>query len=122
MKTHDVINGCIAAAAICAALPPAAAAHDTAARIVRVDAPAKVWTNSAGRVVADFGRDMFGAPEVVSGADGAEIWVGERLSGDAIDRTPPGSVRAAKLPLAADKRNTGPDAVPLPEEFGVVIP
>ena len=65
---------------------------------------------------------MFGAPEVVSGADGAEIWVGERLSGDAIDRTPPGSVRAAKLPLAADKRNTGPDAVPLPEEFGVVIP
>ena len=122
VKTHDVINGCIAAAAICAAWTPAAAAHDTAARIVRVDAPAKVWTNSAGRVVADFGRDMFGAPEVVSGADGAEIWVGERLSGDAIDRTPPGSVRAAKLPLAADKRNTGPDAVPLPEEFGVVIP
>ena len=48
MKTHDVINGCIAAAAICAALPPAAAAHDTAARIVRVRVIYADGTQGAG--------------------------------------------------------------------------
>lgn len=100
----------------------AAAAVEGVARTVRVDPPVKVWTNAAGRVVADFGNDMFGSVEVVPGIDGAEVWVGEKLSGDGIDRNPPGSVRAAKLPLVADKRNTGPKAVPIPAEFGVVMP
>ena len=91
------------------------------ARVVRVETPVKVWTNQAGRVVADFGTDRFGNLEVTG--DG-EVWIGEKLAaeGDAIDRAPPGSVRAYKLPLVADARNTGPKAVPIPDEFGVVAP
>ena len=119
-KTH--CTKAIALLAATATAWTAAAAVEGVARTVRVDSPVKVWTNAAGRVVADFGNDMFGSLEIVRGADGAEVWVGEKLAGDVIDRNPPGSVRAAKLPLAADKRNTGPKAVPIPPAFGIVMP
>ncbi len=89
-------------------------------RVVLLEAPVKVWTNQTGRIVADFGTDRFGNLEVTG--DG-EVWIGEKLTADGvIDRAPPGSVRAYKLPLAADKRNTGSKAVPIPAEFGIVAP
>ena len=93
----------------------------SAAVMPRLEEPVACWTNKAGRVVWDFGRDAFGNIEATG--DG-EIWLGEKLTedGDAIDRNPPGSVRAAQWPLEPDKRNTGKHAVKLPPELGVVIP
>ena len=87
----------------------------------RFEEPIGCWTNKAGRVVWDFGRDAFGNVQVASNG---EIWLGEKLTddGDAVDRTPPGSVRAAQWPLKPDKRNTGKHAVKLPPELGVVMP
>ena len=95
----------------------------------RIQEPDSCWTNKAGRVVWDFGRDAFGNIQLsgVSGQEsgvGGEIWLGEKLTedGEAIDRNPPGSVRAAQWPLKPDKRNTGKHAVKLPPELGVVMP
>ena len=87
----------------------------------RIQEPDSCWTNKAGRVVWDFGRDAFGNVQVASNG---EIWLGEKLTddGDAVDRTPPGSVRAAQWPIKPDKRNTGKHAVKLPPELGVVMP
>ena len=104
------------------ALPPAEVA-------THLEEPVGCWTNNARRVVWDFGRDAFGNVQL-SGASGqepgvgGEIWLGEKLTedGDAIDRNPPGSVRAAQWPLKPDKRNTGKHAVKLPPELGVVMP
>ena len=94
-----------------------------------IQEPDSCWTNKAGRVVWDFGRDAFGNIQLsgVSGQEsgvGGEIWLGEKLTedGEAIDRNPPGSVRAAQWPLKPDKRNTGNNAVKLPPELGVVMP
>ena len=96
------------------ALPPAKVA-------THLEEPVSCWTNNAGRVVWDFGRDAFGNVQVASNG---EIWLGEKLTedGEAIDRTPPGSVRAAQWPLKPDKRNTGKHAVKLPPELGVITP
>ena len=84
----------------------------------------------------DFGRVAFGNLEILAACDvaGVEVHFGEALSEGRIDRQPPGSVRYAStrvslrpgIPLRvappADERNTGPSAVPLPEEWGVILP
>ena len=99
-----------------------------AAVMQRLEEPMRCWTNAAGRVVWDFGRDAFGNARVTGNGErvtgNGEIWLGEKLTddGDAIDRNPPGSVRASKWPLKPDKRNTGKNAVKMPPELGVVMP
>lgn len=104
----------------------------------RVD-PARLWTNAAGRVVVDFGRASFGwlelapPPEMEKGGDFV-LHVGEKRSGDGVDRNPGGTIRYAKargaltnpgvyrVPFTADRRNTSGAAVRLPDEIGVVMP
>ena len=53
----------------------------------RIQEPDSCWTNKAGRVVWDFGRDAFGNIQLsgVSGQEsgvGGEIWLGEKLTED----------------------------------------
>ena len=91
--------------------------------------------------VVDFGRDAFGWLELTlrAPADGvATVHVGERIDNGRVWRLPAGSnssVRYAKIDVpvskgihvypvyfAPDRRNTGPFAVKLPQEVGVVMP
>lgn len=89
-------------------------------------------------VVLDFGRVAFGnlkitAPPGTSGK--IRVHFGEASKAGRVDRTPPGSVRYAAadaslrgggLVIVApppDPRNTKqPEAVPIPREFGVILP
>ncbi|MBN1553246.1 MAG: alpha-L-rhamnosidase [Phycisphaerae bacterium] len=87
----------------------------------------------------DFGNAMFGTVVLTLRAEtdaAAAVGLGEKLAGEnRIDREPPGCIRYARadVPVTAgtkdyrvalpeDQRNTTPPAVPLPEEFGVVLP
>ena len=92
-----------------------------------------------GAWAVDFGRQAFGwlELEIDSAVERTTVTVrlGEAWRGGALDRTPPGSVRYAEAALEvrqgrriyrvetpADARNTGPAAIPLPAELGVVMP
>ncbi|MBP5511087.1 MAG: alpha-L-rhamnosidase [Kiritimatiellae bacterium] len=107
-------------------------------------APVRVFTNTLGNAVVDFGKDAWGWIELLPpmsmtiGGD-FSLHVGERIGdGGVVDRKPGGTVRYVKVngalttpgiyrvPFPADKRNTnngkdGP-AIRLPNEFGVVMP
>ena len=91
--------------------------------------------------VIDFGRDAFGWLELTLRAadDGvATVQLGERIDNGKVWRLPEGSnssVRYARIDVpvskgihvypvyfAPDRRNTGPSAVKLPAEVGVVMP
>jgi len=101
--------------------------------------PVLVVTNSQGRVFVDFGKAAFGWVELLPPRDMMRggpftVHLGEKASGHSVDAQPGGSIRYAKVngaltkpgiyrvPLNADKRNTGGDAVRLPQDFGVVMP
>jgi alpha-L-rhamnosidase len=91
---------------------------------------------ASGVVLVDFGRVAFGNLELASSEDavGVTVRFGEAFTGGRINREPPGSVRHAVATVslragapqvvapAADERNTGPAAVQLPPEWGVVLP
>jgi len=87
----------------------------------------------------DFGKDAFGTLVITlksSQKDTLTIHLGEKITcSTAIDRNPGGTIRYQKLQLAdlpvqkeftvklpADKRNTSPGAVALPDSFGVITP
>lgn len=101
--------------------------------------PAELRRAGAGVWTIDFGRQAFGWLEldIESSAEGAAVAVrlGEAWKGGALDRNPPGAVRYAETVLEAragghryrvatpaDARNTGPAAIGLPAELGVVLP
>jgi len=103
-------------------------------------APARLICKGDGHYFVDFGKAAFGTVELTltSPTDGheVEIHLGEiPKDGDAIDREPGGSRRYRMIPLALkngthryrvtmppDKRNTGPQAVLMPESVGEVMP
>lgn len=95
--------------------------------------------NSGTSWFIDFERAAFGwlELELESQEDGIEVRVelGESRHGDVIDRKPPGSVRYTecfvqlkkgrhryRVNTPADARNTGPRAIPIPTELGVILP
>jgi hypothetical protein len=102
-------------------------------------APVKVEKTGAGSYFIDFGKDAFGTLLLrvkVSAMAALTIHLGEKLSDiNRIDRNPGGTIRYQKmelevgpdkteylLELPADKRNTNPPAVQLPDSFGVITP
>lgn len=105
-----------------------------------VEVPAGRLVEKGGGVWAiDFGRQAFGwlELEMESAVEGAvvEVHLGEAWREGALDRKPPGSVRYAqsrvtlragrhryRVETAVDARNTGPQAIHLPPELGVVLP
>lgn len=100
--------------------------------------PESVRPDNDDVLVVDFGRSAFGWLELeIDAARPADLTVrlGEKLSEGRIDRKPGGHIRYAqsklhvtpgkrtyRVMLPADERNTGPDAIAIPEEFGVVLP
>ncbi|HVY25672.1 MAG TPA: alpha-L-rhamnosidase C-terminal domain-containing protein [Polyangiaceae bacterium] len=100
--------------------------------------PAKLTTLAPDHAFVDFGRDAFGWLELeLDSKSAASITVrlGEVATGNAVNLTPGGSIRAASVQLQLqaglhkyrvqtpkDTRNTSGDAVRLPAELGVVMP
>lgn len=101
--------------------------------------PAHVMSNALGHVFVDFGRAAFGwvellPPRTMEHGGPFLLHLGEKATGCTVDPQPGGSIRYAKVrgalttpntyrvPLSADARNTGGEAVLLPKEFGVVMP
>ena len=87
----------------------------------------------------DFGKDSFGTLSINSKSvikDTLIVHLGEKLNdNNLIDRKPGGSIRYQQLKLTnipqnseyivklkADKRNTNPPAITLPDSFGVIMP
>ena len=87
----------------------------------------------------DFGKAAFGTVELTFSKKSfgeANVHLGEKLSGEnRIDRTPPGTIRFLNIPVSVtsqkhsyrisitpDKRNTGPQAILMPESIGEVLP
>ena len=87
----------------------------------------------------DFGLDAFGQPILkINAADQANILIrlGEKLDQSGhIDTLPPGTVRyrqitlavskglhSYQIPIKSDKRNTGPNAMIMPDYIGEVLP
>ena len=116
--------------------------YDLKPTIAEVQYPEKVFTNDAGNVVVDFGKDAFGWFELSAPAAGLEYFIniGEILweeSGN-VDRNPGANVRARgvkwhteksgfqRVPVAPDLRNefdAGEGrAVKMPKKYGVVTP
>ena len=109
--------------------------------VAEVQYPERVFTNAAGRLCVDFGKDAFGWLEIHAPAAGLEYFLamGEHLWEDGtLNRTPPPCVRCIgvkwhteragfqRLPVPPDMRNLFPDKVgvpiSLPEKFGLVMP
>ncbi|MDD3978471.1 MAG: family 78 glycoside hydrolase catalytic domain, partial [Methanomicrobium sp.] len=86
----------------------------------------------------DFGKDAFGTLELDYRAKKPEVLtirLGEKVLNDTIDRNPGGTIRYQEvtlnvipgkenytLTLPPDKRNTGGDAILLPDSFGIIMP
>lgn len=120
---------------------PAARLGELKRTVAEVQYPECVFTNAAGRLCADFGKDAFGWLEIDAPSAGLDYFlaIGERLKSDGtLDRTPPQCVRCVGVkwhtekagfqrpPVPPDMRNLFPDkvgtSIALPEEFGVVTP
>jgi alpha-L-rhamnosidase len=116
--------------------------RDTAISRYRLQAlpqsPVEVKNQSAGGILVDFGQAAFGSLRLEIESDRAftlTVRLGEKLKNDGIEMKPGGHIRAAEVKVAIepgqrtypialkpDKRNTGPEAIPIPEEFGVILP
>ncbi|MFW6257309.1 MAG: family 78 glycoside hydrolase catalytic domain, partial [Prolixibacteraceae bacterium] len=100
--------------------------------------PVKFTKTGEGNYFIDFGKAAFGNLLLKYRAKQPEnitVHLGEKTENGRIDRNPGGSIRYRKvelsvvpekteytLQLPADKRNTGPAAVQLPDSFGVIMP
>ncbi|MDA3823023.1 MAG: family 78 glycoside hydrolase catalytic domain [Bacteroidales bacterium] len=100
--------------------------------------PQIFYKNADGSYFADFGRDAFGALELelhVTKKKNITVRFGEKLLDGKIDQNPGGTIRylavelklspkkdSYLIPLKADKRNTKPAAISLPEAFPVIMP
>ena len=102
--------------------------------------PARIAEKAQGHYFVDFGKAAFGTVELTLTSPEAgrkiEVHLGEVPAGsDAIDRNPGGSrryrmmtmtldegTRTYRVTIPQDKRNTGPQAVKMPESVGEVMP
>ena len=109
--------------------------------VAEVQYPEHVFTNGAGRLCVDFGKDAFGWLEIDAPTAGLDYFLamGEHLKHDGtLNRMPSGTVRCVGVKWHTEKSGfqrvpTPPDlrnlfaakegaAIALPEEFGIVTP
>ncbi len=103
------------------------------------ESPVAIKNLSANIQFIDFGKDGFGRIRITllgkSDTDSVSIRLGEAVKDGRIDRKPSGTIRFSEYELALrggwntyiiaikpDKRNTGPNAVHMPEYIGEVTP
>ena len=103
------------------------------------EAPQSVMEVTPGCWILDFGRDAFGQVRLTlfseNDADTVRVHLGERIEKGRVLRNPTTSVRYQQhmIPLKRglntysivippDKRNTGPDAIKMPDYVGEVLP
>lgn len=101
--------------------------------------PEEITPCGEGLHFIDFGKAAFGRPRLTlfspEGGDTVRLHVGEAVHGGRLQRQPGGTVRYASFPLTLrkgwhtytvvippDRRNTGPQAILMPEYTGEVIP
>jgi len=102
--------------------------------------PVKIVKKTEGHYFIDFGRSAFGTVELTLTSPDAgrkvEVHLGEvPATGNTIDRNPGGSRRyrmmtltldegtkTYRVAITPDKRNTGPQAIKMPESVGEVMP
>ena len=106
---------------------------------VKLIPPARLEAIDVDHYLVDFGKVAFGTLALyypVEESDSLTIRLGEKLNEKGrIDRDPPGSVRYQEislqvgkpksnfiLDLPPDARNTGPNAIRIPDSIGVVMP
>lgn len=112
----------------------------TSNRIVQTHTkPQRLVQTGSGHYFADFGNDAFGALRLEINPvkkDTIIVHLGEKtVSMHRIDREPGGTIRYHRIALPVepgkkiyipdippDKRNTGPDAIQLPDTIGVITP
>ena len=104
-----------------------------------IQEPEKIIQTGEGSWFVDFGRDAFGTLMFhlpVERADTIVVRLGEKLTSPSkIDSNPGGTIRFREIrmgidphmeyyiiDLPADKRNTNPPAISLPDSFGVIMP
>lgn len=107
--------------------------------LINYDKPEEVIKISGSQYFIDFGKDAFGTLRLEYSPVKEEtiiIHLGEKTNGlNHIDKNPGGSIRYQKILLSvtpgktsytidlpADKKNTGPAAIHLPDSIGVVMP
>jgi hypothetical protein len=103
------------------------------------DYPARLEKVNENTYLTDFGKDAFGRLRLnlysETGNDSVHIHLGEAMKNGRIDRSPGGTIRYSRytvkprqgwntyvIAIRPDKRNTGPQAVLIPEYIGEVTP
>ncbi len=100
--------------------------------------PVSITNLAPGVILVDFGRVAFGNLQLIPPPNATgliTVHFGEAFSDGRINRQPPGSVRYAQVianlagskplviaPPASLRNTTSPEAVPIPPEWGVVLP
>jgi len=100
--------------------------------------PLLVRNIKQGLWFVDFGKDAFGRLRITLSSKSADTLIfhlGEALKDGRLDRNPGGTIRYRKIRLSVipgvhtyivtiprDKRNTGPDAIKIPDYIGEVMP
>ena len=101
--------------------------------------PERIIKKSEHSYFIDFGKSYFGTIVLKANtaqSDSVVVHLGERLAAaDSIDCKPKGTIRHQRvvideivedkqilIQLKPDKRNTKPQAIPLPDSFGVIMP
>ena len=112
--------------------------HSTPVFETPLNRPERIEKLDDGHYLIDFGKAFWGTIVIRSNQDQDTpliFHLGEKLTdGNTIDKDPGGTIRYQKveldkldsgetlIELLADKRNTGPEAIVLPDSFGVVMP
>lgn len=101
--------------------------------------PIKIKNNGENRYFADFGKAAFGRVRLNlysdDGTDSLTIHIGEAQKEGTVDRSPGGSIRYSRyiikpekgwntyvITITPDRRNTGPQAILMPDYIGEVTP
>ncbi|MDR0845065.1 MAG: family 78 glycoside hydrolase catalytic domain [Tannerella sp.] len=108
-------------------------------QVKTMEQPVAIHPVAAGVTVIDFGKDAFGQVALTltaeSGTDSVTVHLGEILSGNRVDRKPPGTIRyhryslslqkgthTYRIKIEKDRRNTAPAAIKMPGYVGEVLP
>ncbi|RED94641.1 alpha-L-rhamnosidase-related protein [Marinoscillum furvescens] len=120
------------------AQPAATSYSSTPDLVVAHYTPQNITQLGEGHYLVDFGKAYFGTVAIASEIDQKEsltVHLGEKLQAGRIDQKPGGTIRYQRalvpqliageqvlVSLTPDRRNTKPQAIPIPDSIGVIMP